>query len=236
MMSKKQILSVAIVALLNSAVAFAYVPIGDVVPGARYSISGMGSNRTAVAVKINREQNNVLVRYDDNGRTAWVSSSRLLQTYSDSFSDDLGETAMWGVAGLALLCAFDAECRDSMSSTSAVGNTYQPSSSANGYEIKFENNCRKDVRLAIHYKDGGTGQWKSLSWWNFESGESSYLASNNRRIKTNNATLYYYAISSDGRTEWTGADYYTTINGMRYGMREIKDTQGETDWSITCTS
>ncbi|WP_139792387.1 hypothetical protein [Henriciella litoralis] len=215
-------------AIICSAFTAQAVPIDEVVPSARYSVSGVGSNRTAIAVKVDSQSRKVLIRYDDNARTEWVSSSRLLRSYEDSFSDDVGETALWGIGAAVLLCALTDGCGDETSSASST------SSSTNGFGIKVTNNCHKEISILIHYKDL-SNDWNTKYWWNFDPYETNYLSSeDNKRLKTNNSIMYYYAVG-DGYV-WEGDAHSVKVGGNTYGLKKFEDSQGDTELTFTCSS
>jgi uncharacterized protein (UPF0218 family) len=75
------LISVSLIAPLAGA-----LPIGDVVVGARYSVTGIGPNRMVV--------------YDDTQRTEWINPNRLLQSETDSFVNDTGEALVWTALAL----------------------------------------------------------------------------------------------------------------------------------------
>ena len=103
--------------------------------------------------------------------------------------------------------------------------------------VYFRNNCSAPVKLLMRYKQQN-GQWTTDGWWTFNPGKGSYLASNGKRIVTANSIFYYYAITSDKRTNWKG-DYDKTFNGKDYPMRKKKlSKNSDGDWrlSVKCSS
>lgn len=103
---------------------------------------------------------------------------------------------------------------------------------ARAYDYKFTNNCNKRVRLAIHYKDTNN-KWRTEGWWIFRPGESSYLTSSGRRIKSKNSIWYYYAEVVNGRERWSG-DHTYSLDGRHFPMKKKRDTKGTNTWAISC--
>jgi hypothetical protein len=91
--------------------------------GATYSLSGLGENRTVTAVRVNRSSGRVLVRFHHNGREEWVSSSRLIRSRGESFADDAGEAAIWGLLIAGLLSGM----ADDSSSSRSNSNSFDAS-------------------------------------------------------------------------------------------------------------
>jgi uncharacterized membrane protein len=106
------------------------------------------------------------------------------------------------------------------------------SAPAAGYGYRFSNRCSRSVELAIHYLDS-TGTWKTEGWWAFGPGESAFLTDDGRRLTSKNATWYYYARTTDNAWEWSGKNNFT-VNGKVFGMREMSDTEGDSEWFVTC--
>lgn len=106
MLGVKKIAAVSLVVsnVVFSTVAFA-LPASEVNVGSTYSLSNIGENRTVTALRVNRSSGRVLVRFHHTGREEWVSASRLMRSYGESFADDAAETTLWVLAIAAL---FDA--------------------------------------------------------------------------------------------------------------------------------
>jgi len=115
----------------------------------------------------------------------------------------------------------------------ALGQAIAEGGNNSGYDLYFTNNCSKKVRLAIRYKDL-SGNWRSTGWWTFDPKQSAYLLLGGKRVKTNSATLYYYAESIDGAYYWGGTDLTTKLDGRTLKMKKIVDESGDTNWSIRC--
>jgi uncharacterized membrane protein len=108
----------------------------------------------------------------------------------------------------------------------------QASSTAAGLGYQFTNRCSRSVELAIHYMDT-SGRWQTEGWWTFAPGESASLNNNAGRLTSNKATWYFYARTSDNAWEWRGDNRFT-LNGTSLGMREMTDTEGDSEWYVSC--
>jgi len=121
----------------------------------------------------------------------------------------------------------------SQSGGSSFQSGTSPPSQSGGYPFFFENNCDRTVRVAIRYRDVG-GYWKTVGWWKFAPGKSSYLASNGKRLLTKNTIWYYYAEATDGSGYYWGGDYPVDYNGTKLEMKKLRDDEGDSNWSIVC--
>ena len=102
-----------------------------------------------------------------------------------------------------------------------------------GYSYQFTNGCEHPVQLAIRYKNMG-GTWQNAGWWKFSPNETAYLVSGGQRLRSNNAVWYYYAETTDNSNlQWSG-DHSVTFNGRSLLMKELRDAEGESTWTITC--
>jgi uncharacterized membrane protein len=108
----------------------------------------------------------------------------------------------------------------------------QTSSTAAGFGYRFNNRCSISVELAIHYMDT-SGRWQTEGWWVFAPGESAFLTNDAGRLTSNKATWYFYARTSDNAWEWRGDNRFT-LNGTPLGMREVTDTEGDSEWYVSC--
>lgn len=105
--------------------------------------------------------------------------------------------------------------------------------STSGYGFRFKNNCNHPVRLAIHYRDVNK-VWRTAGWWNFTPGESGRLNFGGKTLKTKTAVWYYFAeTTDDGNLVWRGSHTFK-LNGRSLQMHKMKDTDGESNWNITC--
>ncbi|MES1240630.1 MAG: DUF1036 domain-containing protein [Acidobacteriota bacterium] len=106
------------------------------------------------------------------------------------------------------------------------------SSSAAGFGYVFTNRCSISVELAIHYMDS-SGRWQTEGWWTFAPGETAYLRTEAGRVTSNKATWYFYARTTDNAWEWRGENRFQ-LNGDPLGMRELTDTEGDSEWYVSC--
>lgn len=111
--------------------------------------------------------------------------------------------------------------------------------SGRGYIYRFTNNCRHQIRLAIHYHNMNS-RWVTEGWWTFDSGETAVLTVNGNRIRSNNANWYYYAeCTGNARCHWSGSD--GDDRDFRFGsrtleMRHMTDLDGDNEWAINCNN
>ena len=102
------------------------------------------------------------------------------------------------------------------------------------YGIVVENQCSHPVRVAVRYSDAG-GVWRSASWWALSGDTRTYLAdSNDVRLTTAGATMFYYAeTSDDSPLVWRG-DTRVTVGDFSLPMRRIDDANGDTEIVLSC--
>ena len=112
-------------------------------------------------------------------------------------------------------------------------------SALSGVRFHVTNNCVATVRVAVRYRDV-SGTWRTRAWYTFEPGESAYLASGGRRLKSKNAVFYFFAEPfPNGSFEWSGrasdADARTyPVDGRRLRFRHIRDRWGDNDVDLGC--
>lgn len=159
------------------------------------------------------------------------SNTDFSQTYANENVKDLG--FMYGAA-FALGALAAASTSDTSGTTANTYSAYNASStSTKAYNLKFTNNCRQPVNLLIHFKNAN-GSWETRGWWEFSPYESDYLASyDDKKLRTTNSVLYYYAETKDGNKKWDG---YKKVErgGKTYYMDKIVDDSGDTTWSVSC--
>ena len=103
-----------------------------------------------------------------------------------------------------------------------------------GYSFRFTNNCNSPVRLAIRFVDA-KNEWRTEAWWNFSPNQTSYLIDGkNKRYRSKSDTWYYFAETLDGTWHWAGNLNTTLPDGRQVAMIELKDTEGDNEWAITC--
>lgn len=118
-----------------------------------------------------------------------------------------------------------------ISSGSSTSNRPAPSNTVYGYH--FTNNCKHPLRLAIRYNVQGD-RWVTTGWWNFKPGQSSYLASDQQRLRATNSIWYYYAETTDrSNWEWSGG-VPTYLDGTKLMMKKVEDHEGDNNWTAVC--
>lgn len=104
-----------------------------------------------------------------------------------------------------------------------------------GFLYRFTNNCRHEIRLAVHYRNMD-GDWVTRGWWIFEPGETSVLREARGRIRSMNQNWYYYAeCTGSRRCHWTGDDVQVRLRGRTLDMIRRTDRQGDNEWAIRCS-
>jgi len=112
--------------------------------------------------------------------------------------------------------------------------TVNPGSSDDAFGFYFENKCYHPLMLVLRYK-GVDGSWHTEAVWDIDAGFSGYLRDEyGNKLKTGNAVWYYYAkTTDDSNLEWIG-DHYFLYEGVNLPMIELEDTDGDSEWSVTC--
>jgi uncharacterized membrane protein len=109
----------------------------------------------------------------------------------------------------------------------------QQQSSSSGYGFRFNNKCDHPVRLAIRYHDMNK-VWRTEGWWTFKPGESGVLIIGGKTLKTNTTVWYFFAETTDDEgLVWRG-NHTFNLNGRSLQMDKMEDTDGESNWSISC--
>jgi len=132
-----------LVALISTGAAEA-IPQNEVVLGARYSVEGIGENRTGIAVRWDGIGHRVLVVFDDNRRAEWVPTNRLIQSELGSFVNDLEEVVVWTEIAICLLSR---ECRQQEATA-----PHQSEFAGTSGELVIENTCEHPIDFRLHYQ------------------------------------------------------------------------------------
>lgn len=116
------------------------------------------------------------------------------------------------------------------------GQTQDSASANSGVPIIIDNTCHRPIKIAIHFKDAITNSWKSAGWFNFTGGERSGLNSQGQSVRTKNATMYFYAATTDGSNlVWQG-EQKEYLNGNLVNFKEYVDnTNDKTILTISCS-
>jgi hypothetical protein len=103
-----------------------------------------------------------------------------------------------------------------------------------GYRFRFHNECRRPVRVVIHFKDLRNA-WRTAGWWDFSPRERAILRGADKvELRTNNSVWYYYAESTDGSgLSWRG-EHPVQYQDRWLHMKEAKDEEGDSEWAVSC--
>lgn len=149
--------------------------------------------------------------------TMTMDSAGKNRSYNETYrNQNLKDYAMFIniVAGAMILSAAAAEEEGASSN--------QP----HGYDIRVTNRCNKDANLILKYKNPNN-HWETRNW-SIQSNDSVYLANEGRRrIKTNNASIYY--ATHPNIEPWKTTNHSITYNGVTYPAVELVDKDGETE-------
>jgi hypothetical protein len=77
------------------------------------------------------------------------------------------------------------------------------------------------------------GDWITRRWYMFEPKESSYLATDGHRLRTNNNIFYYHAEIPGTNYKWEGEEVRDGLR-MRKGTFSVKENRYE--FRMSCTN
>lgn len=101
-----------------------------------------------------------------------------------------------------------------------------------GDRIWVRNQCGREVKLMIYFKNVSNNKWEERNWWTFSNGESGFLTSNNTDLRTNNAVLYYAIKPSFTSLGLTYDSETEASDGLTYQFRKVVDTTGDTEINL----
>lgn len=73
-----------------------------------------------------------------------------------------------------------------------------------GHRIQVANNSGGTVLLRLRYRSRGDAAWRTVGTWTFKPGEVSFLAHENRQLRTRTPVLYFSAEEVGGPRVWDG--------------------------------
>ncbi|MBX3328521.1 MAG: DUF1036 domain-containing protein [Nitrospira sp.] len=197
-------------------------------PGDVYYLWRLDGPNTRVQIReVDRRGGRVKVAYPD-GEVRWVAASDL-KTKDEAQNTDIG-LGLAAVGTVLLVCALSDLCKDSPTQSTPPPNRLDAASGG----FRVTNSCRHPVRVAIHYRNL-MGDWTSMGWWTVNANQSTYLAdSSNKRLATTAETWFYYAESTDqDHLVWKG-DRTIRYGNLDLPMVQLKDKDGDSEWSLTC--
>lgn len=109
-----------------------------------------------------------------------------------------------------------------------------------GDQIYFQNQCDQPINLSLRYRQP-SNTWRTLGWWNLDPNESSFLASEDQRIRASSSIFNFYAeITQEPNTNyrWSG-EISQPFDGRMLPMREVissRDSDGNHVLSVQCDS
>jgi uncharacterized membrane protein len=213
---------VALAAASVQAADVRYVQAGDV-----YWLWRLDRPNIRVTVReVDRAAGRAKVALPD-GEVRWVSADDL-KTRDEATGQDIVAGGV-AVGALLLACAINPDtCKSSPTQAP------RSSSSEGTGGFKITNNCRHPVRVAIHFR-APDKTWSSAGWWNVSGNSTNYLAnSQNQRLLTTAETWYYYAeTTNDANLAWKGKHSHR-FGKHNLSMIELKDKEGDREWSLVC--
>lgn len=90
-----------------------------------------------------------------------------------------------------------------------------------GNRIQVSNNSGGRIRLYLHYLPGRSKEWQTIGSWTLQPGEVSFLAHQNRELRTYNTVLYFFAEEIDGSRVWNGT-LGAVCEGRALQLREYR--------------
>ena len=120
-----------------------------------------------------------------------------------------------------------------------VGGGWSSTAKAAGFLFEIKNDCVDTARVALRYKDAGSGTWRTKSWYVIEPGRAITPSSGGKTLRTKSSVFYIYGASEDGKTVWAGdaedkTDRSYTVDGRKLRFREIRDARGRRNLRLTC--
>lgn len=115
-------------------------------------------------------------------------------------------------------------------------------SGAEATEFLVTNDCIDEVRLAVRYRDAASGTWQTRAWYIIKAGDTQYLSSRGKRLRTDSSVFYIFARTEDKKTVWKGNTNdekdrtYMVVDGRKLRFLRRQDAKGNRDLRLTCSS